>query len=155
MGLGCKNRFMRVASLFVIALAVGCGGEPPLPDAYPASGRVLLDGKPIEGVSVTLLPQAGVPGRGGYGVTDANGAFSITSVEGQDGVQPGKYKVVFQKLAQPDGSPIPPGATAADVGAENILPPAYNSPEMCTTFADIQAGTNPDMEFDLDSKRKR
>ncbi|QDS90035.1 hypothetical protein EC9_42380 [Rosistilla ulvae] len=148
------RRLFCAASLLVL-LAVGCDGGPPLADVYPASGRVLMDGKPIEGVSVSLLPEAGVAGRGGFGVTDANGAFSVTSVEGQDGVREGKYKVIFQKLAQPDGSPIPPGATAADVGAENILPPAYNNPEMCTMFADIKAGTNPEMEFDLNSKRKR
>ncbi|QDV70147.1 hypothetical protein Poly24_38660 [Rosistilla carotiformis] len=148
------RRLFCVASMLVL-LAAGCDGGPPLADVYPASGRVLLDGKPVEGVSVSLLPEAGVSGRGGFALTDANGAFTVTSVEGQDGVQPGKYKVLFQKLAQPDGSPIPPGASAADVGAENILPPAYNSPEMCTMFADIQAGTNPEMEFDLNSKRKR
>ncbi|QDV14195.1 hypothetical protein CA51_40890 [Rosistilla oblonga] len=143
-----------VASI-VATFTIGCDGGTPLADVYPASGRVLVDGKPVEGISVALLPEAGVAGRGGFGVTDASGAFSLTSVEGQEGVREGKYKVIFTKLALPDGSPIPEGASAADVGAENILPPAYGNPDMSTMYTTITAGTNPEMEFELDSKRKR
>lgn len=149
-----QTHLLCFASLLTL-LAVGCGSGTQLADTYPATGRVLVDGKPVDGISVSLLPESGVAGKGGYGVTDATGAFSITSVEGQEGVRQGKYRVVFQKLALPDGSPIPPGANAADVGAENILPPAYSNPETSTMFADIQAGENPAMEFELNSKRKR
>ncbi|WP_417737567.1 carboxypeptidase-like regulatory domain-containing protein [Rosistilla oblonga] len=144
-----------VATLCVGMLVVGCGSTEQLLDVVPASGKVTVDGKPVEGISVSLLPQDGVPGRGGYGVTDATGAFTVTSVEGQDGVAEGKYKVVFQKLTQPDGSPIPPGSNAADVGAVNSLPAAYNDPDLSTMFAIIKADGTSEMEFDLNSKRKR
>lgn len=150
-----RNKSAIAAVLCLGLLSLGCGSAKQMLDVVPASGKVTVDGKPVEGISVSLVPQDGVVGRGGYGVTDASGAFDVTSVEGQDGVAEGKYKVLFQKLAQPDGSPIPEGANAADVGATNILPQSYNDPDVCTMFAIIKSDGNSEMEFDLDSKRKR
>jgi hypothetical protein len=151
-----KRRWSSLLSLLSLSLlAVGCEDAAPTVKVYPAAGRVLLDGKPVEGVAITLVPDAGAVGRGGYALSDASGSFSVKSVDGQDGVPPGKYKVLFQKLALPDGSPLPPGANAADVDAKNILPEPYSNPDIVNVFADIAPADNLALEFPLKSNRRR
>lgn len=94
------------ASLMVGFLAfAGCSG--PADETVSAAGIVHLDGKPVEGVTVSLVPQAGVSGRGGYGVSDGEGKFELKSGPETIGVMPGTYQVLLRKMRQKDGSPIP------------------------------------------------
>lgn len=75
----------------VTASVVGCDGGPKL---VPVEGRVTLDGKPFESVKVLFyLPGQG-PETNYTAVTDAEGRFSLTSLDGERvGVAPGTYAV--------------------------------------------------------------
>ncbi|MCH9653363.1 MAG: carboxypeptidase regulatory-like domain-containing protein [Planctomycetes bacterium] len=137
---------------FVICL-VGCGGgstEPTL-EVFPVNGTVTVDGEALQSVTVFFDPQEGTKGTGGGGVTDASGNFTILYRDDRQGVPQGNYKVLFSRLVQPDGSPIPQDATAADVGAVNSLPAKYNDPANTPVSAVIKA-TNEPFKFELKSK---
>ncbi len=141
-----------VPLVFVVFSGCSGGGPPPL-DVFPVTGSVRLDGEPIGGVSVTFIPESGVAGGVGSAVSDDAGQFSMKSGENLDGVPAGEYRVLFMKMTLPDGSPIPEGAMAADVGAENRLPRIYNDLENTSIKAVVEAGENAPFEFELRSTR--
>lgn len=99
-----------VALLFCgFLLAAGCGPDlSHLPKTVPAAGVVTLDGKPVEGAQVVIIPA--VDGQtGAAGITDAGGHFSLRAFNEKDGAIPGDYKVqvsktVEVKLTGPKGS---------------------------------------------------
>lgn len=139
------------ASLLVGFLALaGCSG--PADETVSAAGIVHLDGNPVEGVSVSLVPQAGVSGRGGYGVSDGEGKFVLKSGPEMIGVMPGTYRVLFQKMRQQDGSPIPPDAMEADVEVVNQLPAVYANPENTPFSIVIPTPDGQPIEMDLKSR---
>ena len=147
---------LRFCSLSVVLLGlplVGCGPDDGAGTA-PASATVTLDGEPIEGVTVTLIPEGtSVKGKGGYGVTDASGSVTFKTGPETDGVVPGKYRVLFQKLTQADGSPIPPDAMAIDIETVNAVPAIYNDSENSPILATIdEGGSSGPMTFELRSR---
>lgn len=109
----------------VPVLSIGCsGGTSSSPyNLVPTTGQVLLDGAPVAGVTLSFVPQRQSTGQGGFAVTDALGKFSAREYTSEKGIAPGIYAVCFSKLALSDGSPIPEGKDAADVGAVEVLPP--------------------------------
>lgn len=117
----------RWASLAVVCLVLtGCGKSDSEADKLaPVSGRVTLDGKPIDGVAIHFLPRSGTPGNGGFATTDSDGHYVLTNRGNNPGVLAGTYSVSFSKLTMPDGSPIPAGKTAADVEAVEQIPAIY------------------------------
>tara|TARA_R110002073_G_scaffold36582_18_gene106561 strand:- start:1128 stop:1586 length:459 start_codon:yes stop_codon:yes gene_type:complete len=139
-------------SVLVLALASsGCDGTATY-DVVAASGTVMLDNKPIEGVSVTLVPQRGIKGRGGYATSSSDGTFTLQSAPEVNGVVPGNYLVLFRKYAMPDGSPVPPGTSAADANLINQLPEIYSHPEKSPIYATIPATGPEGLSFQLSSR---
>jgi hypothetical protein len=137
---------------FVICL-VGCGGgstESAL-EVFPVKGTVTVDGEALQSVTVFFDPQEGTKGTGAGGVTDASGNFSILYRDDREGIPVGTYKVLFSRLVQPDGSPIPQDATAADVGAVNSLPAKYNDPAETPVTATVTNKNEP-FKFELKTK---
>lgn len=75
------------ASLFAL-LPLGCGDGRPT--RVPVSGIVLVDGKPLAGGYVTVVPEKARPGGGEIG---KDGRFTLTTFEGEDGCVLGEHKV--------------------------------------------------------------
>lgn len=116
-----QNRLMRTwnlpaASQVLAALAlvgiIGCG--PSKPETHPVTGIVLFKGKPVEGATVTFSSgDSSAVGR-----TDAQGKYSLTTFERDDGAAAGEYKVRVLKYD------TPPAPAAAGGGSdENYVPP--------------------------------
>jgi len=145
----CK--FGSVSLAIVAMFLVGCEGDS-VGEVVPASGVVTFDGKPIAGVSITLVPQEGVKGRGGYGTTGEDGSFELQSAPEVNGVPAGYYRVLFQKFAMPDGSPIPPDTSAADAGLVNQLPEVYSHPEHSTVYVTFPTPDGQPITIDLKSR---
>jgi hypothetical protein len=87
-----RNRLgLRSIALFVAfasaALAGGCQGQ-----LSKVEGIVMLDGKPLEGATVTFVPEGG-RGRSASGLTGSDGVFHLTTFNTGDGALPGTYKV--------------------------------------------------------------
>ena len=126
----------------------GCGGV----DAVPVSGRVTVNGKPVEKVAVNFTPIAaeGAVGPGSSGITDADGRFSLKTI-GEDRVQgavAGKHRVTLQE-AGVEGADLDPYAdptlTPQEVAARLAqirfkLPPTTRDGTL--TFEVPQEGTS-------------
>lgn len=134
---------------------VGCSsGGPAPPKLVPVAGKVMLDGTPLAGASVIFIPKDQTKGTGGSGVTDAEGKYEARHQSNKTGIEPGTYAVVFSKIAMPDGSPIPPGKNAADVGATEVLPQQLSnpSPDFMTNIVTITETGGTSFDFTLASK---
>lgn len=90
-----------VASLMALLVmsAIGCGKteDPNRPKTFPVTGRVTMNGKPVEGANVTFHPASG--SQTSIGVTDADGNYSLSTFSSNDGALPGQYKVSIAKYA--------------------------------------------------------
>lgn len=99
--------------LLLCVFATGCGGGL---GTVPAGGTVTVDGKAAEGVQVVFTPDS-ADGMAATGVTDATGAFVLTTAVNGDGVIPGSYKVAISKYEE-TSQDIPEGQEGAS--AEEI-----------------------------------
>ncbi|QGQ30247.1 hypothetical protein [Gimesia maris] len=96
-------------SLCIIFTIFGCGDSAPQggPRAktVPLTGRVLVDGKPEEGVTVSCHPiNGGVDNRVLSGATDASGKVFVSTYVSGDGVPPGEYTLTFKWMKKGPGS---------------------------------------------------
>lgn len=79
---------------------LGCGSAGShLPKTVPATGVVTLDGKPVDGAQVVIVP-AGDGKNGANAVTDASGRFALRAYPEKDGAIPGDYKVQVSKTVE-------------------------------------------------------
>lgn len=150
-----KSNRQFAMGLLLVGLLSGCGGhssEVP-EELIPVTGTVKLNGEPKANITVLFNPGKNTTGTGGYGVTDQNGKYTLTHRSNQPGVEPGEYIVTFSMMGLPDGSPIPEGKDAADVGAVQLLPEKYTNPnrEMNLTVATVKA---PEATLDYEIKTK-
>jgi hypothetical protein len=106
MHLRCRLFSFGLISSFI---AGGCGsGETPPESLVMVAGTVLVDGKPMDGVQVTFIPEIAKNNRGGIGTTSADGSFTVTDLtQNLPGLAPGKYAVAYSRMRLPDGSAIP------------------------------------------------
>lgn len=95
-----KNCKLMCFCACVLLAAVGCGPSTShLPKTVPAAGVVTLDGKPVDGAQVVLVP-AGDASTGAYGTTDTSGKFSLRAFAEKDGAIPGDYRVQVSKTIE-------------------------------------------------------
>lgn len=143
-----------MATLFWLGCLLGCGGGGDVEEVPPlekVSGSVTLDGQPVPGISVTFVPAGTAQGSGAYGQTDAEGQYTLTYRTGDPGIPEGSYVVLFSKMAQPDGSPIPEGQTAADVNAQEMIPERYRTTSTPVHNVNVPRGGGS-FDFELTSK---
>jgi hypothetical protein len=83
------------AALLVL---IGCGGgDEDRPDLYPVSGTVVYNGEPVPGATVSFWAE-GAP-RAAVGTTNAEGKFTLTMFEFNDGAMAGDNKITVSKAA--------------------------------------------------------
>ena len=143
----------RFTLLIVLAVA-GCGPVYDGPPLTKVTGVVTLDGEPLSGADILLIPQGTTLGQGGAGRTDASGRFSLKSPDGKfEGVVQGGYRVVINKLVTPDGADFVPTPDMDPMTAayREILPAIYSDSVHTTLTAQIGPGTPP-LEFKLVSQ---
>lgn len=146
-------RIKNLSCAYLFLFLVGCGGAASEKEVevFPVTGTVTVDEKTLPSVTVAFIPKAGTSGLGGFGVTDEAGNFTLKYRDDRDGVPPGDYTVLFTRLVQPDGSPIPPDKTAADVEAINSIPDKYNNPNNSPFTATVTTQNEP-FKFELKTK---
>lgn len=104
---------------------------------YPAVGKLLVQGKPVEKVMVVLHPLNGLDLQGApkpNAKTLADGTFMLSTYDGHDGAPAGKYAVLcfsFRNEADEDGytdrflgrysNPAKPVTTVEILPGENHL----------------------------------
>jgi hypothetical protein len=76
-----------------VVLASGCGDKRPA--RVPVSGRVLIDGQPLTAGNIKFVPEGA---RASSGKVDAQGKFTLTCYDGEDGVVPGRHRAQISAM---------------------------------------------------------
>jgi hypothetical protein len=124
-------------------LLSGCGADRGL---APVQGRVVLDGKPVEGAAVMFEPESG--GIPATGITDAKGEFSLTTTGRGTGATIGKNGVSVSKqvIAEPNRKV----EESEIVAMKSETPVKYASPRTSGLSFEVKRGMAP-VELQLTS----
>lgn len=139
------TRLMAAAALALLAPVVGCSHRPTL---VPVSGRVTLDGRPLEFGSVMIQPQAGPAARGTIG---PSGEFTAGTFAAGDGAIAGPATVRVACYEQQR-----PGAAATEgerTLGKSLIPERYTQFETSGLEATVEPGMPP-LEIALTSGSK-
>lgn len=149
----------------LLSAITGCGGGNGFPDPTPVSGSVLLNGKPVEGATVTFLAKGEGSGRSASGSTDGQGKFQLTTFSTNDGAIPGEYSITITKSqpmgdlgemdAENPGESYEQMMAAAQSGnmsavVKNDLPKKYNSAATSGLNRSVVEGQENVFDFDLE-----
>lgn len=153
-----------VASLISIFFMVGCGGDSsgPIEGLVPVSGTLLVDGKPLDDVVVNFIPlesKESTSNRGGSGITDATGAFSVTYLgQDQPGLLPGKYSLSYSRMRLSDGSAAPKLKEGEAENPSNIpietMPVHLQAPDATLEANQVDVPQNGTTKLELKVKMK-
>ena len=93
---------VHILALLTICLTVvaGCGDGSSM---VPATGKLMVDGKPAEGAVILFHPEPSGAGKIGAAPVTADGSFAV-STDGKLGIPPGTYRL---SLSWPDPSVKP------------------------------------------------
>ena len=140
--------------LTLLALILpGCNRrDPNLPVQYPVSGKITLDDKPLTGAGIMFLPRGKTRGTGAYGMTDAEGNYTLKTDYGGDGAPEGEFAVTVSKVVNRDGTPYVPNPNAAEAGERETLPAIYHDSIKTVLSANVPKGGGQ-IDFPLKSKR--
>ena len=125
-----------------LAAALGCGDS----DRAAISGQVTLDGEPVDGGVIILIPGDGNGQSAGWGeITE--GRYSIPSKRGPiAGTQ--KVDIRWNRKTGRKIKAVPPAQGMVDEVA-NIIPARYNT----KSELEVDLGTgNNQMDFELESE---
>ncbi|MDO5553206.1 MAG: hypothetical protein Q4G68_05555 [Planctomycetia bacterium] len=144
-----------VLTTAMIILATGCGKES-LP-VVEVTGRVLYQGKPLEGAAVLFYAETDQ--RSCSGTTDANGVYNIyTAGTDTNGAMPGNYRVAIKKVVNINASEKKEEATPYNPAKptnsrppvlKNLLPEKWGDPEQSGFSAQVVKGKNT-FDFELE-----
>jgi hypothetical protein len=149
--------------LFTLPI-LGCGGGSAGGPPYAnVTGVVTLDGKPIEGATVTFSPKK--EGAMSMGLTDAQGKFSLKTATGKKGAAVGEHDVAI--TLRVDLGPEAPAGSQDDLApalevdsgpavkkptVKWVIPERYSDPKKSGLSVTVPAGGLSDHKFDLTSK---
>jgi len=122
--------------LLLLTSLVGCGSS-----GASVSGKVTLDGAPLDDATITFVPVAGGQQQAAWSSVKG-GQYVIAA---QDGLGTGPFRVEIRALR-------PTGEKSADpelIPAKEAVPAKYNSKSELTV--EIEAGPNT-ADFELKSK---
>ena len=114
------------------------------PKTYPANGRVLWDGKPEEGITVSL--DSKVHNVSAIAITDSTGAFKLKTYKTGDGAVAGEHAVRLEKRIVKDPS--------AEIVVEVIvLPKKYADPKTSGLTATVEEKGPNEFTFEVTGPR--
>lgn len=95
------HRVVRAGLWLVLGFGLFSGCGPQGPERVRVSGRVLIDGKPVEHGFVQFVPTDARPATGQLG---PDGRFTLTSANPNDGIVRGTHRVAVMAVESIDGS---------------------------------------------------
>jgi len=159
-----RNLLAGWLTMGMLVLALGCG--PKTPPTVPASGIVMMDGKPLDGAGISVYSENGTVAMG---TTDANGKFSLTTTIGPNqypGALVGKHKIGVTKSTN-TGDPAGEKKTYSDpkemavkmggmatsqIKTTFIVPQQFNSAQTSGLSIDVPAGGSDALKIEFKSK---
>ncbi len=127
-----------------VLAAWGCGSGSQI---VPVSGQVKLDGEPLADAHVTFRrpdSKEPYPGPASHGKTDADGRFTLHTVDDHNGAVVGPHKVRVSLPVQAPGK-------GADARPTEKLPARYSGEESILRFTVPEGGTK-DADIDVRSR---
>ncbi|MBX3432547.1 MAG: carboxypeptidase regulatory-like domain-containing protein [Pirellulales bacterium] len=120
----------------IVLVAAGCGGR----NTGKVTGRVIgPDGAPLVRARVTAAPVG--EGKTVYGTTDAEGRYSLSTGNPDEGVPAGEYRVgVVEDLGDPE------------LHKQPTIPRRYGNPAMSGIGFEVAAGESKTLEITLESR---
>jgi hypothetical protein len=135
---------------------LGCSSRGSnLPKTVPAEGVITLDGKPVDGAQVVLVPavEGATTGTGAYGTTDSSGRFSLRAYAEKEGAIPGEYKVQVSKTVEVKLEGAKGSLDGGDpVRFEYGVPAKYTGAKTSGLTVSIPDTGNKDIKLALTSK---
>ena len=138
----------------ILALFVcGCGKGNPL-GTVPASGKVTYRGQPVEGATVSFLPEGDL--RPATAITAADGSFRLLTLDAE-GAMPGRYTALVRKMEIP---PEPTQGTSMEdalklnarqpPAPKSLLPAKYGDASKSPLRFEVKPGTLNHFELALE-----
>ncbi len=126
--------------VLVVAGLAGCLESPII--MVPAEGYVKINGEPAENIMVQFLPDmaSGSNCPTSSAISDSEGWFKLTTVDGRDGVVEGTCRVTLVDLDEERGSQDAP---SDGTSPKQRLPPKYNIPSPNGLSANVKEGGEP------------
>lgn len=134
-----RVRGMGMLLIVVVCAAAGCQDTSTATPVHPVSGAVHWHGQPASQMLVVFHPQSDSspagesPSSRSYAKTDANGNFSLTTREPQDGAPAGKYAITLI---------WPPSESEEAQGLQDKLGGRYANPQQSRLRFEVQPGAN-------------
>ena len=152
-----KKKVYVLLLLVLCCVVLGCGKKAKLTGLYPMKGKLTLNGEPVEGALVTLVPLSFTgDALAASGETDAEGAFKVQTMDPGDGAFPGEYFITVTKKEVVGKMPTAEELDAArDAGkrmiinSKNTFPPKYEKTGTSGLKVTVVAGKNEDLILDL------
>ena len=136
----CRNMMPTLVVLVLSLGLLGCGARRP--PTVPVSGEVQLNGRGVDGATITFFSAAGRPA---HGITDSSGRFSIRTWTAGDGAALGDYVVCVVKE-------VPAAESSDDQGyvvTKNLLPERYSQVDSTPLRVTVGKGADNQFVFDL------
>jgi len=137
------------APMFCLLMLSGCGGHEGL---APVSGKVTYKGQPVTQGEISFVPEDS-GNRGAHGMLDAQGNYQLSTYDPGDGAYVGKHRVAIVSVG-PD-KPVPAKRKGKMMDEEMqgsgnpLIPKRYFSPATSKLTAEVAAGKNNEIPFDL------
>lgn len=126
-----------LAVLMIISAVVGCGGDP----AATMTGHLYRDGTPLSFARMEIRPADG-NGRSYRGESVKDGKYYLSQM-GQEGLPPGKYRVIVIYKVIPEKVEVPTGEEGEMLFADERI-----RQERVTFDVDLQPGQQT-IDFDV------
>lgn len=134
-----RSVFLLIA-LVLCTSSFGCGKREIRLPTHKVSGKVVQDGTGVPNATVVFHAKQVLEGFvKPRGITDANGAFTLTTYESDDGSPVGDYEVTVEQWLNDN----------PEAGATNRLDPKFSAPSTSGIKATVAAGENSLPAFEL------
>jgi hypothetical protein len=143
------------SALSLVLMAGGCGGSGD-PNLVSVKGTVTHLDRPVAGATVTFHAANG--SGSAFGLSDADGVYTLTTAPGNRGVLPGDYAVTITKIEISGGDTLPEDhpdygkKPVARQSAKSILPKKYGDPKSSELTATVEEESSS-FDFALDAKK--
>lgn len=147
-----------------LMFVAACGRPSDRRILVPTSGRVVFDGKPLEGALVTFVPRS-AGAVAASATTDTRGRYNLlTPGAPRPGIAPGEYAVTIMKMQTRQLMTEEQALAAAKMGAAGIsmpppttesaqvLPTKYRNPDESGFTATISETQRNSFDFELSGK---
>ena len=141
-------RELSISILLLAATMTGCSRGTP----SAVSGKIMLDGKPLGGAAVQLVPSGNDTLGMHSQTTDSSGNFRFAEVGSSNNpIQPGSYVVLVSKTEMPaDAASLPGGGMGA---TRELVPVIYRDRTKSPLKVEIKSANTelPPLELKSDA----